>query len=397
MSEWRSVNLGELTELVTKGTTPPTVGEGFTKSGVNYIKSEAVGYDGRINKSNFVFISPEMHEKFKRSQLKENDILFSMAGVFLGKNALVTKEMLPANTNQALAIIRLDHKKATPLFVHYFLRQQSTIELVNNMSGQSAQPNINFQEIRSIKLSLPDVHEQKAIVAVLSSLDDKIDLLHRQNRTLEAMAETLFRQWFVDGAQEDWGAGVINNLVEILSGFPFKSSTFIESGKYQLITIKAVQDGYLELSGADKLTEIPPNMPGYCRLKNGDILLSLTGNVGRCCLVDNDGLLLNQRVAKLQPRHVRDWAFTYVLFRQLSMKRTLEELAKGTAQANLSPIETSNMEFSIPPISILEKYDECATPILKKVLRNKVQIKILERLRDTLLPKLMSGEVRVAA
>lgn len=138
MSGWKFVTLGELTELVTKGTTPSTLGEGFTDSGVNFIKSESVGYDGRIDKSTFVSISPEMHEKLRRSQLKEDDILFSMAGVFLGKNALVTKDMLPANTNQALAIIRVNQQKTVPVFVHYFLRQRSTIEFVNNMSGQSA-------------------------------------------------------------------------------------------------------------------------------------------------------------------------------------------------------------------------------------------------------------------
>ncbi|MBK7507042.1 MAG: restriction endonuclease subunit S [Comamonadaceae bacterium] len=144
MSEWRSVNLGEITELVTKGTTPPTVGEGFSAQGINYIKSDAVGYEGRINKSLFVRISPEMHDKLKRSQLKEDDILFSMAGAFLGKSGLVTAEMLPANTNQALAIIRLKKEIAAPRFIHYFLRQTSTVEFVNNMSGQSAQPEYQF-------------------------------------------------------------------------------------------------------------------------------------------------------------------------------------------------------------------------------------------------------------
>ena len=113
MSEWQNVTIGDVTELVTKGTTPSTHGEGFTTHGVNFIKSEAVSYDGKINKSTFVYISHEMHEKLRRSQLKENDILFSMAGIFLGKTGLVTKEMLPANTNQAVAIIRV-----TPILRH---------------------------------------------------------------------------------------------------------------------------------------------------------------------------------------------------------------------------------------------------------------------------------------
>ncbi|MCF8053722.1 MAG: restriction endonuclease subunit S [Deltaproteobacteria bacterium] len=263
-------------------------------------------------------------------------------------------------------------------------------------------------------VGLPDDEdEQKAIASVLSSLDDKIDLLHRQNKTLEAMAETLFRQWFIENApqpspqpspsgrgckkeaQEDWEEGKVKDIVDVLSGFAFKSSVFVEAGTYRLITIKAVQDGYLEVNGAVQIEDVPSQTPGYCFLEHGDILLSLTGNVGRCCMVDAEKLLLNQRVAKLRAKNERDWAFVYVMFRQQSMRQTLEETGKGTAQSNLSPVEMSNMPMQVPWSELLAKFSLKTTPMLKKVLTNKIQIQNLEKLRDTLLPKLMSGEVRV--
>src|ERR1035437_159782 len=106
MTDWKEYNLGELTTVVTKGTTP--TGSLFTNEGINYIKSEAIGYNGKINNSTFAFISRETHQKLKRSQLQKDDILFSMAGIYLGKSAIVTEDLLPANTNQALAIIRLN-------------------------------------------------------------------------------------------------------------------------------------------------------------------------------------------------------------------------------------------------------------------------------------------------
>jgi type I restriction enzyme S subunit len=136
-------------------------------------------------------------------------------------------------------------------------------------------------------------------------------------------------------------------------------------------------------------------MPSYCLLESGDILLSLTGNVGRCCLVDTENLLLNQRVAKLCPINMRDWAFVYSLFRQQQMKSLLEEMAKGTAQANLSPIETSNMEFIIPDENSLQNFSIIVTPWLQKLLFNKKSIQTIISMRNTLLPKLMDGEVRV--
>ncbi|MEZ4901864.1 MAG: restriction endonuclease subunit S [Spirosomataceae bacterium] len=180
MNQWKEYKLGEITTLITKGTTPSSLGSKFVQEGINYIKSEAVSYNGKIDKSTFAFIDDETHQKLKRSQLAKDDILYSMAGIFLGKSGIVTEDMLPANTNQALAIIRLNQGLAIPQFVNYYLRQKSVIEFVNNMSGQSAQPNINFEEIKSILLLLPPLPEQRAIASVLSSLDDKIDLLHRQ-------------------------------------------------------------------------------------------------------------------------------------------------------------------------------------------------------------------------
>jgi type I restriction enzyme S subunit len=180
-----------LLKLITKGTTPPK-GQGFVEHGINYIKSDAINYNGRIDVTKFVAIDKKTHHKFKRSQLEELDILFSMAGAYLGKNGIVLKYMLPANTNQALAILRVNQDLALPYYISQFLGQSSMVDYINNMSGQSAQPNINFQEISSIEINLPPLPEQKAIAEVLSSLDDKIDLLHRQNKTLEQMAETLF-------------------------------------------------------------------------------------------------------------------------------------------------------------------------------------------------------------
>ena len=209
------------------------------------------------------------------------------------------------------------------------------------------------------------------------------------------MGETLFRQWFVEDAKEEWESGRVGDLIRILSGFAFKSSSFVESGKYRLITIKGVQDGYLELTNSDRIDELPEQMPEFCKLQIGDILLSLTGNVGRCCLVDTTYLLLNQRVAKLHPIKERDKAFTYFLFRQPQIKQLLEEMAKGTAQANLSPVETSNMELKIPDNNTLNEFSSLVTPWVEKLIFNKKSIQTLTQIRDFLLPKLMSGEVAV--
>ncbi len=175
------------------------------------------------------------------------------------------------------------------------------------------------------------------------------------NHNLEEQAQALYKSYFVDfepfrGGNfvdselgmipEGWKIGKINDVINLLSGFPFKSSYFQENGDYQLITIKGVQDGYLDVTSADMLSSLPSKMPRYCILNIGDILISLTGNVGRICIVDRNNLLLNQRVAILSPKNIRDSFYVYTMFRSESMKNDLIHLARGTAQLNLSPIET---------------------------------------------------------
>ena len=115
----------------------------------------------------------------------------------------------------------------------------------------------------------------------------------------------------------------------------------------------------------------------------------------RCCLVTTDDLLLNQRVAKLEAKEKRDWVFTYIFFRQPLIQKMLKDMSKGTAQANLSLIETADIKIQIPPEKLLKLFSEIATPFLKKVLKNKTQIQTLEKLRNSLLPKLISGKIRI--
>jgi type I restriction enzyme, S subunit len=394
VSEWQNVTIGDVTELVTKGTTPSTYGEGFTTHGVNFIKSEAVSYDGKINKSTFVYISHEMHEKLKRSQLKENDILFSMAGIFLGKTGLVTKEMLPANTNQALAIIRVNPNIATPNFIHYFLRQKNTIEYVNNISGQSAQPNINFQEIKSIELSLPKIDEQKAIASILSSLDDKIDLLHRQNTTLERMAETLFRQWFVEAAQEDWEEKPLSYYGEIVCGkTPSKQKHEYFNGDVPFIKIPDMHGNTFIFKTEDNLTELGKNSQSNKTIPVLSICVSCIATVGLVSITTKPSQT-NQQINSIIPKHSK---YRYFLF--LTMKASYDllhaEASGGTATLNLNTGNFSKMAIPLPPENLLLDFEKIIDPAFNKIYQNQSQIQTLERLRDTLLPKLMSGDVRV--
>src|SRR5437870_3819117 len=140
-SESRSLRIADIAELITKGTTPTTLGHAFTADGVNFVKSESITDDGRIDPATFAHISQVTHSALGRSQLREGDVLFSMAGVYLGKTGVVPAAILPANTNQAVGIIRLRRDIADPRFVHYALSTTECRDFVRRSSAQSAQPN----------------------------------------------------------------------------------------------------------------------------------------------------------------------------------------------------------------------------------------------------------------
>ena len=231
-----------------------------------------------------------------------------------------------------------------------------------------------------------------------------------RNHNLEEQAQALYKSWFVDFEPfkngkfieselglipEGWKIGKINDVINLLSGFPFKSSDFQENGNYQLITIKGVQDGYLDVTSADMLSSLPSKMPQYCILNIGDILISLTGNVGRICIVDRNNLLLNQRVAILSPKNIRDSFYVYTMFRSESMKNELIHIARGTAQLNLSPIETGEKLTVIPPDSILESFSKVGKDTFNQYISLKMENIRLKEMRDALLPKLMSGDLKL--
>jgi len=392
MGEWKEIKIGDVLNLITKGTTPPK-GKGFVENGINYVKSESISYDGKIDRTKFAHIDKETHNNFKRSQLAENDILFSMAGVFLGKNAVVPKEILPANTNQALAILRIDQDKANPFFISYYLRQPQVIDLVNNMSGQSAQPNINFEEIKSIDLFLPPPSIQDSIVSFLSSLDDKIDLLHRQNATLEKMAETLFRKWFVDEAKEEWEIGQISDLAIHFKGSiqPQKNPSTL----FNHYSIPAFDNGKNPIEELG--SEIQSNK---YRVPQYSVLFSKLNphKDKRVWLlqdeVDANGICSTE----FQVVYPKDKKYLYALYGWLSLHENYNEIASGvggTSGSHQRIDPKSIFDFQCPLFSenIIDKLNLDIEPLFRKQLANQTQIRTLTTLRNTLLPKLMSGEV----
>lgn len=161
--------ISNVSELITKGTTPSTIGYSFTNAGVNFVKVENISSNNTLM-DNFMHISDSCNQDMKRSELMQNDLLFSIAGT-LGKVAIVDKKILPANINQALAIIRIDNKKVIPKFLYYALIQSEIKIQIDNMKIIANRENLSLQNISDIKFYRPSKKDQISFISYVEDID----------------------------------------------------------------------------------------------------------------------------------------------------------------------------------------------------------------------------------
>jgi len=392
--------LSEITSVITKGTTPTSVGCSFSKNGINYIKSESITSSRTLDKSKYAFISEETHQKLKRSQIKENDILFSMAGMFLGKTGIVQADDVPANTNQAVAIIRIVPEQANYLYVYYYLNQKNIVTWINSLSGQSAQPNINLKQIGEIEIPLPDRIIQDTIVEMLSAIDSRIELNTAINENLEQQAQAIFKAWFVDfepfgGVMpDDWSECILDSMCSlIIKGITPK---YIEHSAQFVINQKCVRNHQIDLSLA-RCHE--PKKVNEKWLQYGDIVVNSTGTgtLGRAAqvLFTPNNMTVDSHVTII--RASKQEYIYYLGLWATSHEHDFEMLQTGsTGQTDLPRERLKQMPVILPSDDILCKFSEIIKPIADIRIKNQQENQSLAALRDTLLPKLMNGEIDVS-
>lgn len=280
-------------------------------------------------------------------------------------------------------------------YLYYILKNDRFFDFSTASSSGSKMPRGDKVQIMKYPVWLPDPKTQKKIAGLLQTIDQKIDLNRQMIETIEQLGRALFRYHFIDNREStNWKNGLVSDLVAVYPGYMFKSIDFDPDGDYGLVTIKNVQDGKFVSSYSDYLSVIPAKTPDYAFLKTGDILLSLTGNVGRVCVVHGKRLLLNQRVAKLVGTDGKQ-SFAYFLFRQQGFKNILISISRGTAQLNLSPVEMKNLPIKLPSNEALSQYHDRAEPLFEAISACNTEIEALAILRDTLLPPLINGKLKL--
>jgi len=225
--------LGEIAELITKGTTPTSIGYKFEEKGISFVKIEAISTTGRFLENKFSYISEECNNNLKRSQLCENDILFSIAGA-IGRVAIVEKEILPANTNQALAIIRINDKY-NKRFLKYLLSSNYIKKQYNKKKQGVAQVNLSLKDIAEFEIPVMDLKSQNKIVNKLDKVQELIDLKNKQKEELEEFIMSKFVELFgeIISNSKNWKLHKWMEVLEIRNGRNQKEVEDV-NGKYPI-------------------------------------------------------------------------------------------------------------------------------------------------------------------
>lgn len=404
----KEYRLKQLTEKITKGTTPSNIGESFTEEGIMYFRSELIGKSKYIDKSDgLLFISNETHEKLKRSQIQKNDLLFSMAGIYLGKISLVGDEDFPANTNQAVAIIRFNSKEIDLEYVYYYMTQRWYNIYINSLTAQAAQPNINLEQIGNLKLNLPPLPTQQKIASILSAYDNLIQNYKKQIEALQTAASELYKEWFVrfrfpgyqttkfeNGIPEGWKLERLSNYCKITDG-THDTPLQVEEG-IPLVTGKAVKKGEIDFSIPYNISiEDHEKIKKRSGLKTGDILFSNIGTVGNSCLVEYDREFSVKNMIIFKPETIEKSMYLYYLITSDSCQQLFSAQTNGSTQQFLGLDFMRNFKILVPENLIISEFGKQQEVIYAKIRNLRKQITNLTQQRDLLLPRLMSGKLEV--
>jgi type I restriction enzyme S subunit len=380
MSEWQEVKLGTIVE---------SVSETFKFSGKQVI---------------FLNTSDILADKFLHSDLSDPKTLPGQAKKRIKKGDLLFSEIRPANKRYALVNFDADDYVVStklmvlrskgnidPTYLKLFLTSDETLDYLQMIAEDRSGtfPQITFDILDKMDLMVPPLPEQKAIASVLSSLDDKIDLLHRQNTTLERMAEILFRHWFVEEAQECWEEKPLSSIANFLNGLACQKFPPTDAiNNLPVLKIKELSSGISENS--DWATSAVK--PEYI-VENGDVIFAWSASL-MVKVWDGKKCVLNQHLFKVTSKEFPKWFYLHWCKHYLDEFISISS-SHATTMGHIKRGDLDTAMVKVPKTHELEVMSEQMTPLLEKQITNSKQIKTLEKLRDTLVPKLMSGEIRI--
>lgn len=548
MSEWNQFELKDITSKIGSGATPRGGQEAYKTEGISLIRSQNI-LDFSFSYNGLAFIDENQADKLKNVIVEENDILINITGDSVARVTKVPQEVLPARVNQHVAILRPKQSEIDSDYLLYYLLNPFFKRLLLKIASDGATRNaLTKTQLQELIIRVPSINEQKQIAKTLSNLDQKITLLRQQNQTLEQLAQTLFKRWFVEfefpclpqnyrfsghvnsnhnlesvltykkvgglpvpddknwfvyvllcednsfykgmttdlyrrfyehyigeGAKhtkthkpikvihweqfnsqkearkreeelktgygrtwikreyekflkygypqkdglpahqtrlmmagkmvsselgeipEGWKFGALSSLFDFLEGPGIRNWQYTESG-VPFINIRLIKDNDIDVKGSNFVSlEEGNGKYNHFKLEAKDMVVSTSGSLGKTAIVRESHLplLLNTSVIRFRPIGIANYPFMYQYLKSKSFERELLTLASGSVQLNFGPTHLKQIEMILPDKNVLNIFKMSTQGGYNQIIENKEQIQTLTKLRDTLLPKLMSGELKV--
>ena len=339
--------------------------------------------EGKIDLSKAYRISREEFDKAnRRSKVDMWDVLLTMIGT-VGEVVLVKED--PSFAIKNIGLFKCG-EEGKARWLTYFLKSPYGRSLVSTRQAGTTQEYITLDHLRNLPVFIPPGNDQRAIINVLSSLDDKIDLLHRQNKTLEALAETLFRQWFVEEAEENGKLGDAATCVrESIQPDDMSPETLY-------VGLEHIDRRNIVLTQCGKADKLASTKFVFAE---DDILFGkLRPYFHKVCFAPFQGVCSTD-ILVIRPKEKRLLAFCLFTCFQKNVVDFSDISSEGTRMPRTSWEILKDYPIAVPEDEMVARFNAVAEPAIHKMKQNQNQIRTLTQLRDTLLPKLMSGEVRV--
>ncbi len=404
MEEWKKYKLGEICTKIGSGATPKGGKEAYLGGATSLIRSQNV-LDFAFSWEGLAYINDEQATKLNGVEVKKNDVLLNITGDSVARVCIVPDSALPARVNQHVSIVRGNKSKVLNEYILYFLQFKKQ-HLLSLAQGGATRNALTKGMIEDFTIPLPQLEEQNRIVSILSSLDSKIENNRRINTNLEQQAQALFKSWFVDFEPFKDGVFVESELGRIPKGWRVESlssiADYINGLAMQKYRPKDSEEGLpvlkikeLGQGSTDCNSELcSPSLIGEKFIINdGDIIFSWSGTLmvkvwcgGKCGL--------NQHLFVVVPKDYPKWfVFLWTKFHLDNFIRIAKD--KAVTMGHIKRGELDKAKVVIPNEEHLKKIDGLMTPILIQIINNEQESRRLSTLRDTLLPRLMSGELHV--
>ncbi|MCQ5163179.1 restriction endonuclease subunit S [Faecalibacterium prausnitzii] len=390
------VKLADICQKIGSGATPRGGKEAYRAEGIALVRSQNV-LDFSFSSDGLAYINDEQADKLRNVELQSGDVLLNITGDSVARACLMDDDYLPGRVNQHVAIIRVDESKAVNSYLLYYLQWRKS-HLLQLASAGATRNALTKGMIEQLEIDLPSLDEQRKVVGILGSIQNKIKLNHEINDNLEQQAATYFQELFINNANPVWQISTISDLGTVVGGStPSKTKPeYYTNNGIAWITPKdlSINKSKFISHGENDITELGLKNSSATVMPKGTVLFSSRAPIGYIAIASNE-VTTNQGFKSVIPYSEIGTAFVY-FFLKHSLP-VIESAASGSTFKEISGSAMKNIPAIIPDRNTLDQFNSFCAPIFAQQKILEEQNHSLAMLRDSLLPKLMSGAIDIAS